>query len=216
MIKDEQIKKDVEEELKWDPSIDPTDIAVKVNQGVVGLSGYVSSYIDKFEAEIATKRINGVHGVANDLVVKLPSSSERPDPELAREAVSTLKGQLPTCWDKIKVLVKNGSITLEGFVDWHYQRDIAERIVHRLTGVKEILNRLTLRPHASTKEIKNRIISAFHRNAQIDAENIQIAIDGSEITLTGSVRTWAERNEAQRSAWAAPGVSYVHNKISIL
>lgn len=215
MRSDDAIKKYVEEEINWDPSINSTDIAIKVNKGIVALTGFAPSYIDKYEAERAAKRIQGVHGVANDIVVQLPSSNERPDPEIAREAIDLLKSQLPLCWDKITILTHQGNVSIEGEVDWHFQKDVAENVLHRLSGVKKLTNNLSVRTKITSHEVKNRIISAFHRSAQIDANNIQVDLKGSEVTLKGSVRSWAEHDEAQRATWAAPGITRVINQISV-
>jgi osmotically-inducible protein OsmY len=149
MRSDEEIKRDVEAELRWDPDIDPTDIGVAVKNGVVTLTGFVKSYNDKWEAERNAKRVSGVLGVANDLEVRLPNLDERPDPEIARDAVAAIKAQLPVSYEQIKVVVKNGWISLEGEVEWNYQREAAERAVGRLRGVKGVSNKVELKPRAT-------------------------------------------------------------------
>jgi len=214
MRTDSEIERDVVEELKWNPDLDSTDIAVTVKDGVVTLGGFVKSYVDKTEAEVAAKRVAGVVAVANDIAVRLPATDERPDPEIAREAVASLN-QLPISAERIKVVVKNGWVTLEGTVEWHYQRNIAEAAVGYIRGVKSVTNLIGLRPRAEPIEIKKRIEEAFRRSAEIDANHITVEANGSEVVLKGSVRSWAEREEAERGAWAAPGVTKVEDRLVV-
>lgn len=216
MRNDGDIKRDVEEELRFDPDIDATDIAVAVKSGVVTLTGFARSYSDKFEAERATKRVAGVMGLANDIEVRLPSSNRKPDPEIAREAVTALKSQLPVSSERIKVIAKDGWVTLEGEVEWNSQRDLAESSVRRVGGVKGIQNLIQLKPRVAPSEVKRKIEEAFRRSAEVDASRVTVEANGGEVILRGTVKSWAERVEAERSAWAASGVTKVDNRITVL
>jgi osmotically-inducible protein OsmY len=215
MRSDSDIKRDVEAELKWHPNIDATDIGVTVNNGVVTLAGFVRSYNEKLDAEAAAKRVSGVLGVANDIEVRLPNIDRRPDPEIARDAVAAIRHRLPVAAEDIKVTVEEGRVTLEGEVEWHYQREGAERAVRRIKGVKSVNNRIRLRPKWEPAEIKRKIEEAFQRSAVIEAERITVEADGGDVIVRGTVRSWAEREEAERIAWAAPGVRNVENQITV-
>ena len=212
---DAEIKRDVEDELRWDPELsDPTDIAVTVRDGVVTLAGFAKRYADKYEAEWAAKRVQGVIGLANDIYVRLPESDERPDPEVARDAAASIKLQLPDTWDSIKVIVRRGWITLEGYVEWHYQRQAAERAVRQIRGVREVTNWISIRPKVSPSEIRRKINEALRR-ARFDARPITIETAGDEVILKGTVRSWAEYEEAEKAAWSAPGVANVTNELMV-
>jgi osmotically-inducible protein OsmY len=215
MKSDTDIKRDVESELRWAPEVDDTDIAVKVTGGVVTLTGFIKNYLQKYEAERAVKRVAGVEGVANDLEIRLPASDALPDPELARKAVEALRAELPFSHDTVKVLVDHGRITLEGSLEWGYQRDWAERAVRNLQGVQNITNLITVTPRVQPADVKKKIEDAFVRSAQVDAGRISVEAHDGEVILRGKVRSWAEREEAQRMAWSAPGVRQVRNEINV-
>jgi osmotically-inducible protein OsmY len=215
MRSDSEIERDVKQELEWDPDLDATDIAVSVKQGVVSLTGFVKSYTDKYEAEAAAKRVVGVVGIANDLEVRMPSVDERPDPDIARDAVAAIKSQLPISSERIKVVVKRGWVTLEGNVEWQYQKNTAESAVRRLKGDRGVINNITLKPRVQPSAIKEKIQSAIERLAQVDANRIEVDANGSEVILKGTVRSWAEREEAERAAWSAPGVTKVEDRIVV-
>jgi osmotically-inducible protein OsmY len=215
MKSDKEIERDVKEELEWNPDLDATDIAVSVKQGVVTLAGFAKSYTDKYEAEAAAKRVAGVVGVANDIEVRLPSVDERPDPDIARNAVAAIKSQLPISSEHIKVIVKHSWVTLEGQVEWQYQKNTAETAVRRIKGVKGVGNMITLKPRIVPSEIRRKIQEAFKRNAEVDANRIDVETDGSEVVLKGTVRSWIEREEAERVAWSAPGVTKVEDRIVV-
>jgi osmotically-inducible protein OsmY len=215
MRPDSDIERDVKAELRWAPEVNETDIAVKVGSGVVTLTGYASSAYEKYRAESAVKRVAGVAAVANDLAVRWPLGGRPTDPEIARDALLALKIELPLAWESIKPVVKEGHVGLEGTVDWHHERERAEAAVRRVHGVLSVRNSISLKPRTAPVEIKHKIEEAFRRNALIDARSVSVDARGSEITLRGEVRSWAERDEAQQVAWAAPGVARVHNEITV-
>jgi len=215
MRSDNDIKRDVELELRWDPDITSDDIGVAVQDGVVTLTGFVRSYSEKYEAERDAKRVSGVVGLANDLEVRLPNSDQRPDPEIAREAVNAIKSQLPSMHEHITPTVRDGWVTLEGEAEWNYQKILAENAVRRLKGVKGVTNLVHVKPRVAPSDVKQKIEEALKRHAELEAKVITVEANGGEVILRGKVRSWAERQDAERAAWRAPGVTKVDNRITV-
>jgi osmotically-inducible protein OsmY len=212
---DTELKRDVEQALKWEPSIDAREIAVTVKNGVVTLTGYVSSYAEKWTAERVAKRVAGVTALANDMQVKL--ENQRTDAEIAESARAALRLDSRILADRVKVIVSNGWVTLEGTVDYYYQKAAAESQVRYITGVKGVTNAIeVVPPIASPADVKTRIEEALKRTAQLDAKNINVETRGSKVVLTGTVHSWVERHEAELAAWSAPGVSEVENNLVVV
>jgi VCBS repeat-containing protein len=213
MKTDNELRRDVEMELQWDPSVDARDIGVAAKNGVVTLTGQVSNYSEKWRAEGIAKRVAGVVGLANDIEIRL--STERTDTDIAQAAALALKIDTTIPPDQVKVIVEHGWITLEGKVDWHYQKSSAESAVRHLAGVKAVTNAIAITPKVIPAEVRNQIEQAFKRNAQIDARQISIEAHDRKVILRGTVRSWAELHEAETGAWAAPGVSEVDNRLTV-
>ena len=215
MKTDKEIQLDVLDELRWDPSVNAADIGVTVKDGVVTLEGTVDSYAEKSSAEKAVKRLPSVKGLAMDLEVKLPGSSERTDSDIARAAETALKWDIAVPHEAITAIAEKGFLTLEGEVNWQFQKSAAERAVEHLTGVKGVWNKITIKPKVVAAEVKDKIDAALKRNAILDAQQIKVQVDGSKVTLSGSVRTWDEFDEAAYAAWNAPGVSELTNLLTV-
>jgi osmotically-inducible protein OsmY len=215
MRKDIEIQNDVVAELKWEPGLRDDDIAVGVREGVVTLGGSVSSYSDKMTAERVAGRIKGVHAIANDIEVTIPSAFSRTDPEIAHKAVDALKWDTAVPEQLIRAKVDNGWLTLEGDVEWHYQREAAERAVRYLLGVKGVTNLIKIRAHPAPADVRKRIGEALHRSAQFDAEHIAVEIADHKAVLRGMVRSYSEARDAMRAAHNAPGITEVENRLTV-
>ena len=212
---DVQIQADVIAELKWEPRVQPNEVGVIVKDGVVTFTGWVDSYTKKWAAEDAAYRVRGVKAVANDIEVKLSVSAQRTDADIAKAALDALKWDAFVPVEKLQVTVSKGWVTLKGDVDWRYQKEDAERVVRRLTGVVGVSNLITVKPRVTASELKQQIEKALVRRADLDAKQITVEVDGDAIILKGTVRSWAEREAAERAAWSAPGVASVDNRIKI-
>jgi osmotically-inducible protein OsmY len=210
---DNEVRQDVEEELEWEPSLDERRIGVAVSDGIVTLTGEVRSFAEKWNAERAVERVEGVRGVANDIQVRV--IGQHSDTDIAKAAADALAWNSLVPADRVTVRVENGWVTLRGEVDYDYERRAAERAVRYLDGVKGVANLVTITPRVEPKDIKNEIQRTFQRQASLEAKNISVQVNGGEVILRGSVRSWAERHEAEKAAWAAPGTSSVKNYITV-
>ena len=212
---DLELKKAVESELSYEPSINAAEIGVAAKGGVVTLTGRVQSYWERVAAESAGERVSGVKAVVNELEIRLPSSSERTDEDIARAAINALEWSVLIPANRIKVKVSKGWVTLEGTVDWQFQKTAAEKAVRKLIGVKGVSDLVEVKPRVSKTEVRAAIEEALKRSAELDANRIKVETDGDKVILRGSVRSWFEREEAERAAWRAPGVRAVEDDIEI-
>jgi osmotically-inducible protein OsmY len=217
MKSDSEIKQDVWAELRWSPEIDDEGIYIEVTGGAVRLGGHVPSYFTKHGACSAAKRVAGVTEVIDSLTVELPPCEALTDHQIEKEAAAAVKAELPMCWQSIKAAVHAGRLVLEGTVQWNYQRERAEIAACRVRGVVSVENWIELKPHvhAHAHEVRHQIQQALRRSAELDASQITIEASGSDVTLKGEVRSWAERDRAQSTAWCAPGIRRVWNELIV-
>jgi osmotically-inducible protein OsmY len=214
-MNDLELRRTVENELSWEPTVNPAVIGVAAKDGIVTLTGRVASYWQKISAERAAMRVAGARAIVNELDVELPVTSERTDEDIARAAVNTLTWNASLPSERIKVTVSKGWVTLEGSVEWQYQRREAENVTRRLKGVKGVSNIIEVKPEVSTVQVKSAIEAALKRTAELDARHITVGADGDKVILRGTVRSIAERQGAERAAWSAPGVRCVENHVTI-
>jgi osmotically-inducible protein OsmY len=214
---DEDVQREVLTELRFDPEVGRSEIGVIVDGQVATLTGWVDSLPKKWAAERAALRVRGVKAVANEIEVRLPVGDERTDADIAAAAARALAWDTRIPEDAVRVSVSNGWVTLRGEVDWHYQRREAQRVIRNLTGVKGITNLISVRTNGTPMPdyVKDRIVSALLRSAELDARKITVTADGGKVTLAGTVHSWVEAEEAERVAWSAPGVTEVDNRIVV-
>ena len=210
---EQRLRDNILHQLEWDPQVDASGVGVTVKDGIATLSGYVDTYAAKLGCERCARKVYGVQGVANELQVAL--AEERTDPDLAHDAVIALKNRVDVP-PGLEVTVRNGMITLGGMVPWMYQKQSAERAVQYLKGVRGVINNIKIKPTVTPHDVQHRIVEALHHYADVDARRIHVDADGRTVTLTGNVRSWSERKEAERAAWTAPGVAEVRNFIGII
>jgi osmotically-inducible protein OsmY len=214
-MSDLTLRQEILDELEWEPSVEAAHIGVAVDKGVATLSGHVSSYAEKLAAERAVGRVKGVTAIAENIVIRYPSAKHTADDEIAKRVVDIMNWQVSVPSDRIKVKVEKGWVTLNGEVDWHFQKADAEKSVRRLSGVMGIANLITIKPRVEAKDVKKRIESALKRNAEIEAQNIRVFVQGGKVTLDGRVDSWAERQRVENTVWSAPGVISVEDRLSI-
>jgi osmotically-inducible protein OsmY len=212
---DAQVQHDVMAELEWEPSVDHADIGVAVNDGVVTLSGYVKSYPQKMAAEKAAKRVYGVKAIAEEIKVRFASDPKTADHEIAKRILDIFSWNVSVPDDKIKVKVEHGWVTLTGIVDWFYQSNEARKVAGKVSGVLGVSNLLDVRNLPTSRDVKDRIMAAFKRQADFDAGTVTVVTDGGTVRLGGKVRAWNERGIAERAAWSAPGVTKVEDNIVV-
>jgi len=215
MKTDAQVQQDVLAELKWEPSVNAAAIGVEVKDGIVTLAGHVDSYAEKWNAERACQRVSGVKALATEIDVALPGSSKRNDADIARAAEGALQWTTFLPADSVKIMVEGGWITLTGEVSWEYQRQSASAAVRYLMGVTGVSDQITIKPRVTAFAVKSDIEAALKRHAQADAQKILVSVSGGDVTLTGSVPTWSEREMARHSAWGTPGVKNVVDNITV-
>jgi osmotically-inducible protein OsmY len=216
MKTDSQLQQDVMDELQWEPRVDHANIGVAAKDGVITLSGFVSSYTSKIAAEKATRRVKGVRGLAEEIEVRFANDPKTSDPEIAKRIADMFDWSVTIPKHKVQVKVEHGWVTLSGTVDYHFHRQSAKDLASRINGVKGVTNLVEVKTAPSPADVKDRIIAAFKRNADLDASTITVVADGGTVRLGGKVHAWYERQIAERAAWAAPGVNRIEDNIAVI
>jgi osmotically-inducible protein OsmY len=215
-VDDSEIRRKVLAELDWDPSVDASAIGVAVKDGVVTLTGSIANYWQKKEVERVVKRVGGVKAVAEELTIKLPGSAARSDADIAQSVLSGLRFNVAVPTNRVQATVEDGWVTLEGEVEWQYQKSAAENAIKYLMGVKGVTNSIGIKPKVSVADVKAKIEDAFARRAQLDASQIKVESSDSKVILRGTVHSWDEKDQAEQAAWAAPGVTKVENNVAVI
>jgi len=211
-----ELRQDVLDELEFEPSVDAAHVGVAVEAGVVTLSGHVGSCAEKLAAVTATRRVRGVKAIADEIEVRWPTDKKTADDEIAKRAVDILGWDTMVPSRSIQIMVRDGWVTLSGKADWHYQKKAAEEDIRKLSGVRGVLNNIEIRPHAKTKDVKNKIEDALKRNAEVEAKGIRVSVrDNDCVLLEGKVDTWNERYAIENAAWSTAGVRSVEDNITV-
>ena len=212
---DQSLKQTVVDELVWDPSVNEAHIGVTARSGVVTLTGHVGSYAEKHAAEQAAGRVSGVQAIADELEIRYLYAVGHGDEDIAKQALNVLSWDLAVPNEKVKVKIDKGWVTLSGDVDWYYQKNAAESDVRKLLGVMGVSNQIVIKPSVQASDVQKKIKAAFERNADVEAAKIVVATDGSKVTLSGQVDSYYQRTLAENTAWSAPGVTHVHDHITV-
>lgn len=212
---DSRLKQAVSDELTWEPSVNAAHIGVTARDGIVTLTGDVGSYAQKYAAERAASRVSGVKAVATELVVRYPFDMKHEDADIAQRALQVLSWDTEVPQNRVKVKVEQGWVTLSGNLDWNFQRSAAEADVRKLSGVIGVTDDIVIKPSVQASDVRDKIKAALSRNAQIEADNITVTTDGGKVTLSGKVDTWYEDSLAVDTAWSAPGVTQVEDRLAI-
>lgn len=215
MRTDVEIRNDVLDELAWQPNIDETEIGIIVDKGVVTLTGTLDSYAKKMAAEKAVKAVKGVRAVADDIEVKYGTEFKKSDQEIAKAAADAIKWNYSVPDEQVSIKVDNGWVYLTGEVKWGYQKDAAKNAVENLLGVRGVSNAITLNQTVEPYQVKEKIKKALERSAEIEAQNINVMVEGHKVKLSGKVHSWTEKDEARRAAFLAPGVYEVENELEV-
>ncbi len=214
-MQDKTLRQDIIDELDFEPSIDAAHIGVAVDNGVVTLTGHVSTYAEKMKIESVVMRVKGVKGIAEEIEVRIAGANRTADDEIAKRALNMLKWTNAIPADAVKVKVQDGWVTLSGSLEWQYQKRAASESVENLSGVTGVSNKIEIKPRATVSDVKRRIEEALKRDAELDASSIRVNVQDSKVTLEGKVNAWSDRQIAERAAWSAPGVAFVDDRITV-